>query len=50
MTLPWRERPAVWFGVEESSQTRGGLPVSSVQYDGTDESLIATVCRLAGGE
>lgn len=43
--------PAIWYATSApSTQTRDGERVTSIQYDGTDESLIETLCKLAEGE
>lgn len=37
--------PAVWYEVDSSRMTRWGIPVTSVEYDGTDASMLSAVRR-----
>lgn len=44
-----RDWPAVWYTVKSSRMTRWGIPVTSLQYDGTDDDLYRAL-REAMGE
>ncbi len=35
--------PAIWYEVKSSRMTRWGIPVTSIDYDGTDPGLLAAV-------
>lgn len=44
-----RDWPAVWYTVKSARMTRWGIPVTSLQYDGTDDDLYRAL-REAMGE
>lgn len=40
--------PAVWYEVDSSRMTRWGIPVTSVEYDGTPAGILAAVKEAMG--